>query len=210
VEYPRDVWRLRNLGIHHRRATISFKKIPQPWLKDLAKRWARWQLTTGLGPGSVGDGTRALARFGAFLAAGPAPAGGLADVDRPLLERYLADLHAAMAGRACHGYHVGALGAFLRAVRRHHFDDTLPPDAMLFPEDYPKPGKRLPRALAEHIMAQVEQPASLDRWDNPAYQLITLILIRCGLRITDAARVSFDCIVCDADGAPYCATTTTR
>ena len=35
-------------------------------------------------------------------------------------------------------------------------------------------------------MAQVEDPASLGRWDNPAYQLITLILIRCGLRVSDA------------------------
>ena len=52
-------------------------------------------------------------------------------------------------------------------------------------------------------MAQVEQPGNLDRWDNPAYRLITLILMRCGLRVSDAAKLPFDCIACDADGAPY-------
>ena len=52
-------------------------------------------------------------------------------------------------------------------------------------------------------MAQVEQPANLARQDNPAYRLITLILIRCGLRISDALGLAFDCIVTDADGAPY-------
>ena len=52
-------------------------------------------------------------------------------------------------------------------------------------------------------MTQVEAPANLDRWDNPAYQLITLILIRCGLRITDAVRIGDDCIAFDADGSPY-------
>jgi hypothetical protein len=52
-------------------------------------------------------------------------------------------------------------------------------------------------------MAQVEQPANLDRWDNPTYRLVTLILIRCGLRVTDAARLPIDCVVTDADGANY-------
>ena len=31
----------------------------------------------------------------------------------------------------------------------------------------------------------------------------TLILIRCGLRVTDALKLAFDCLVTDADGAPY-------
>jgi hypothetical protein len=52
-------------------------------------------------------------------------------------------------------------------------------------------------------MAQVEQPASLARQDNPAYRLITLILIRCGLRISSATGLAFDCTATDADGAPY-------
>ena len=74
---------------------------------------------------------------------------------------------------------------------------------MIFPEDYPRPAERLPRALAGHVMAQVEDPANLARQDNPAYRLITLILIRCGLRITDATAIPSGCVVRDADGAPY-------
>ena len=34
---------------------------------------------------------------------------------------------------------------------------------MIFREDYPRKPARLPRALAEHIMAQVEDPANLGR-----------------------------------------------
>ena len=52
-------------------------------------------------------------------------------------------------------------------------------------------------------MAQVERPASLARQGNPAYRLITVILIRCGLRISSAVTLAFDCVVTDADGAPY-------
>jgi integrase len=61
----------------------------------------------------------------------------------------------------------------------------------------------LPRALAAHVMAQVEDPANLDRWDQPDCRLITLVLIRCGLRVSSATGLAFDCTVTDADGAPY-------
>ena len=36
-----------------------------------------------------------------------------------------------------------------------------------------------------------------------AYRLITIILMRCGLRISDATGLPYDCAVQDADGAPY-------
>ena len=203
VEYPRDRWRLRNLGVDGETATISFAGIPQPWLADLAKRWARWRLASGTGPSSVALGVRALARFAVFLASPPAGVDALAQIDRAVIERYLADLGAEFGGRKSHGEHIGALSSFVRAVRQHGWASTLPATAAFFPGDYPRRGKKLPRALAGHVMAQVEQPGNLDRWDNPAYRLITLILMRCGLRVSDAARLPFDCIACDADGAPY-------
>ena len=74
---------------------------------------------------------------------------------------------------------------------------------MFFPEDYPKREERLPRALAEHVMAQLEHPDNLARFADPAHRLITIILMRCGLRITDAVRLRADCVVADAEGAPY-------
>jgi hypothetical protein len=52
-------------------------------------------------------------------------------------------------------------------------------------------------------MAQIEDPANLARFTNPAYRLATLILIRAGLRVTDALSLPRDCLVTDADGAPY-------
>ena len=203
IEYPRDVWRLRNLGIDRPAATLTIEPISQPWLRELTKRWARWQLTTGLSAGTVSSGVRALTRFSDFLTRQPASTDGLAQVDRPLLERYLACLHAELGGRKCHPQHLGALNGFLTATRQHRWDDTLPADAMLFPEDYPKRARGLPRALAEHVMAQLDQPANLGQWNNPGYRLITLILMRCGLRISDATKIPFDCVVTDADGAPY-------
>jgi ferredoxin len=52
-------------------------------------------------------------------------------------------------------------------------------------------------------MTQVESPANLDRWTSPEGRLITLILIHCGLRATDACTLAFDCLIHDGQGAPY-------
>jgi integrase len=202
-EYPRDTWRLRRLGITGTKyATLRFGGIGQPWLKDLAKRWTRWRISTGLSMSACYHGLRAITRFSTFAA--HAGLQGLHQADRELLERYLASLHSELGGnpRALKES-VGELNTFLLAIRRHRWDPSLPATAMFFPEDYPKQGEPLPRALAAHIMAQAEDPANLDRWGNPAYRLITVILIRCGLRISSAAGLPWDCVVTDDDGAPY-------
>ncbi len=201
AEYPRDAWQMHRLGFEGR-TVLDFSRIPQQQLKDLAKRWIRWRLGAGLGLQSGGLlPLRVLARLAAFLQdRGITGADG---ISRAVLEDYLADLHAGMAGRQVHGAHVSALGLFLTAVRQHGWAPDLPADAMLFPGDQPPRIDLLPRALAGHVMAQVEQPANLARQDNPAYRLATLILIRCGLRISDALKLPFDCTVADDAGAPY-------
>jgi site-specific recombinase XerD len=203
VEYQRDVWRLRELGVKAKVAHILFDRIPQLWLKALAKRWARWRLSTGLGAESVTAGTRAITYFAEFLALPAVRVDRLGQVDRPLLEHYLAYLHGEYAGRTVHRNLIGQLNLFFLAIRQHGWDNTLPTNAMLFPEDFPRQDERLPRALSEVVMTQLEQPANLSKWKNPAYRLTTLILMRCGLRITDTVRLAHDCIVRDADDAPY-------
>jgi integrase len=204
VEYPRGKWRLRNLGIPPGKqvATIDFTPVRQPWLAAWAKRWCRWRLSAGVSPGNASHGIRAIRRFSAFLSAS-APSSGPGSIDRPLLERYLADLAASLSLASRQG-HISELSQFFRDTRRHGWDNgSLPAAAVFYPEDYPKLGQRLPRSVAAHVMAQVENPANLDRWDNPAYRLITVILIRCGLRISSAVSLPWDCTVTDPDGAPY-------
>ena len=201
AEYPRDAWQMHRLGFEGRNV-LDFSGIPQQDLKDLAKRWIRWRLSTGLGLEAGGcRPLRFLTRLARFLhARGITGADG---IGRAVLEDYLAGLHSAVGGRPEHGAHVSIIGLFLTAVRQHGWAPGLPPDAMLFPGDQPPRTELLPRALAGHVMAQVEQPGNLARQENPAYRLATLILIRCGLRVSDALRLPFDCVTADDAGAPY-------
>ena len=103
-------------------------------------------------------GTVAVSRFGQFLADPKVQVERLGQVDRPLLERYLAHLHTELAGRTVHRHMIGQLNLFFTAIRQHRWDDTLPTTAMFFPEDFPKLGQWLPRALSEQVMAQLERP----------------------------------------------------
>jgi len=200
AEYPRDVWQMRRLGFDGNR-TLRFTGIPQPGLAELAKRWVRWRLSAGLGLEAGGARpVLAITRFARFLA--DIGVQRIGEIDRAVLERYLGDLRRE-PGAQRQGTHVGLLNGFFAAIRQHCWDSGLPADAMFFTEDCPKREERLPRALAEQVMTQLENPGNLDRFDDPAYRLITIILMRCGLRITDALRLQADCLVTDADGAPY-------
>jgi integrase len=203
-EFPRDVWELRRLGLNGNAARLRFDRIPQPWLRELGKRWVRWRLSTGLSVAQAVIDVLALTRLAAFLAGSGVPAERLVDLSRAVLERYLAHLAASGRPAKSRGKDLSSLSAFLTAIRQHHWDASLPASAVIYREDYPKPDHDpLARALAEQVMAQVEQPANLDRFPEPACRLVTVIMIRAGLRIGDATRLALDCLVRDVGAASY-------
>ena len=185
------------------RKRLRFDGIPQPWLRQLAKRFARWRLSIGRSPIQTYIDVQAVTRLARFLDSPPVNVTSLAGIDRAILERYLADLATDPRALRSRSRDISSLGAFLDAIRRHQWDRDLPASAAFYPDDFPKPEKRLPRGLAEHIMAQVEHPANLDRWNDPGSRLLTVILMRCGLRVGDATKIAFDCVIRDDDGAPY-------
>ena len=211
TEYSRDVWRLARLpGLTLapdqaaiRDSCLRLDRITQPWLRELAKRWLRLRLSSGLAVTTVYLDTQALTVFSAFLAAVAPEIQALAGIGRPLLERYLAWLATQPGGKRLREKRLGPLQALFRDIRRYGWDDTLPATAMFFAEDFPKIDRGLPRALAEHVMAQVELPANLDRWNSPERRLMTLIMIRGGLRLASVTTVGFDCLRHDGQAAPY-------
>ena len=129
AEFDRDVWQMRRLGFTGNQR-LTFTPITQPWLRELVKRWLRWRLDTGLGLPVASRGLLALTRFAMFCDRTGVTT--LAGIDRPVLERYLADLHAELAGSQRHGDHIGQLNMFLHAVRQHHWDDSLPATALVY------------------------------------------------------------------------------
>ncbi|MEG8184613.1 site-specific integrase [Nocardia terpenica] len=208
VEYPRDIWRLHLLpgvdigpGRPTQRVHLRFDWISQPWLRDLGKRWLRMRLSSGLSASTTKAGADALTWFSRFLT--QVGVDTLAQVDRPLLERHLAWVNSGPGGLGVKKVRIGQLNTFLQAIRRHGWDDTLPGTAAFFPGDTPPIPEKINRRLAEYVMAQIESADTLARWPDPAGRLVTLILIHCGLRISSALALEFDCLLHDGQGAPY-------
>lgn len=134
VEFPRDVWRLRNLGINGPNARLRFDRIGQPWLKALAKRWLRLRLSNGLSGTQAARDVTAVTVFAEFLASSPLPVTRLADVDRDVLERYLAYLATHRTPDVAIAA-IGSLNSLLQAIRQHRWDEALPTTAVFFADD---------------------------------------------------------------------------
>ena len=199
AEYPREVWQLRRLG-HPGNPTLDFTLIGQPWLRQATKRWTRQRLATGVGLEAVRRGLTALTRLAGYLQ--QARIDVPQDLTRAVLEAYLADLSTGVPTAQRRQVHISQLRGFLEAVRQRGWA-PLDPTAALFTDDNPPRPQRGPRAVAEQVMAQLETPTAIAVWPDPAGALITLILIRCGLRVGDATRLPYDCLVTDAKSAPY-------
>ena len=199
AEYPREVWQLRRLG-HPGNLTLDFTRIAQPWLREATKRWTRQRLATGVGLEAVRRGLTAVTRLAGYLQQARIDAPQA--LTRVVLEGYLADLSTGVPTAHRRQVHIGQLRGFLEAVRQRGWA-PLDPTAALFTDDNPPRPQRGPRAVAEHVMAQLEAPTAIAAWPDPAGAVITLILIRCGLRVGDATRLSYDCLVTDPKGAPY-------
>ena len=118
----------------------------------------RWRLSTGLClEAGGGRPVVVITRFARFLA--DIGIDRIGQIDRSVLERYLADLRGDPAFTTQRrGAHIGLLNRFFATIRQHRWDAALPADALFFTEDYPKRVERLPRALAEHVMAQLRAP----------------------------------------------------
>ena len=95
-----------------------------------------------------------------------------------------------LAGRQRHGDRTSARSTRSCTRSASNAGTTrCPARAVFYPEDYPARTERPPRALAEQVMAQVEHPDNLDRLAQPRPPAAPrLILMRCGLRVTDALR----------------------
>jgi hypothetical protein len=96
-----DTWPVQRLDIggryrHQPVRRIYFAEIEPGWLKALAKRWARWRLTTVTkSPASIAVSTSSLRRFTSWLANRGEPLETPAGITRRVLEDYRARAHAA-------------------------------------------------------------------------------------------------------------------
>jgi integrase len=208
-QYPREVWDLRVLRLDRGVRYLRFDQITQGWLREAVKRWCRWRLSRGLAPSTVNHDRNAcrilsehLTRVGGHIGGGDAPPAALT---RSVLESWFARLRIDYPDPTTRAHIIGSVATLLHDLQRHGWEPDLPRDARIYPDDAPRRGPGKPRWVAEHLMRQLEAPASLAAFPSPDGAVLLQIIISCGLRLGDARRLPWDCIVRDAAHAPYLA-----
>lgn len=198
-EYPRDVWQMRRLGYPHAHRVIRFDRIRQPWLRELAKHYVKYRLSVGLSPVHV---TRDLAAIDTLAAALPGRDAGPRSLTRAALEHWIALQRQSQVTPKKIAGDMSSVATFLRVARRFDWEPDLPPSADIYREDFPKQPQYAARFLPDMVMAQVEHPDNLARFTDDECRLITLIMIRAGVRVGGVVRLELNCLAYDGDG-PY-------
>ncbi len=120
---------------HQPARRIYFADVEPAWLRELAKRWARWRISTGTkSPASVAVSTSSLRRFTSWLADRDALPVTPAQVTRSLLEDYRAHVHTLPVSAGRRSGLLTALKVFLDDVRLHDSAPGLPANATYYGE----------------------------------------------------------------------------
>lgn len=92
-EYPLDTWHLDRVG-HAATgvARITFTPIAHPWLRHLAKQWARHRLSIGINPAGVRRGIGVLAQFSTHLDGLAHPPRSTDDLTRAMVQHWCDNL----------------------------------------------------------------------------------------------------------------------
>lgn len=179
--------------------TIDWGRIPQPWLRDAAKRWARLRVTT-LTLGVISNDARRLARFANYLAS-QTTVRWPRDLTRPKLEAYLAHIAIELPATERDGT-VSSLRMFL--------DDAadlgmleLRRDVRVRRGDHNRRKELVPRFLPEPIMAVLERRESLAMLEDNGLRNLVQVLIGTGRRAKELLRLPMHCVETGPDGDPY-------
>ena len=201
--YGADAWQASELGVAaaRGRGAVSFTGVAQPWLREGVKRWARQRLATGCAFNTIRSGALAFKRFSSFFGCCQPPVQHPQDIDRALLEGYLAWLAPLPLAESTKALSRVFLRAFLQENLRYHWVPTIPAEATLYPEELSSRRHTLPRFIPEFVMGQLESEENLAQLRAP-YRSLVVLIAETGLRAGDACALPFDPMLTDSAGWP--------
>ncbi|MDQ6783981.1 MAG: site-specific integrase [Actinomycetota bacterium] len=195
-----DRWNVRRVkpGTMRSSFCIDWSEIPQPWLREAAKRWGRVRMATRTAKTTHRD-SKGLIDFALFLHHHTSVTSS-GDISRREIEAYVSHLnaHASDQQRASR---LGTVRLFLRNAREQELLD-LQANATVRLNDFPRPKGAVPRFLSEPVMAVLEAPESLALLPPWCHNFIR-VLIGTGRRASEACTLDFNSLVEGPDGEPY-------
>lgn len=201
--YGADSWQACELGVAaaRGRGAVSFERIDAPWLRGAVKSWARQRLAAGCAFNTICAGALAFKRFSSFLACCRPPVTDPQDIDRALLERYLAWLRPLPLAEGTKALSRVFLRAFLEENRRYRWLPTIAAEATIYPEELSSRRHTLPRFIPELVMGQLESKENLAQLRMP-YRSLVVLIAETGRRAGDACALPFDPLLADSTAWP--------
>jgi integrase len=201
--YAADAWRAEELGVPAARGRggVSFTRIDPPWLREATKRWAQHRLATSCAFGTIRLDAFAIQRFSQFLAQHEPPVLHPEQIDRGLLERFLAWLAPLPLADSTKTQIRSHLRTLLEDNRRHGWIPAVPVEAVIYQDELSSRRHSLPRFIPEYVMGQLEDEDNLGRL-RPPFRPLVVLITETGLRATDACTLPFDPVLTDSAGWP--------
>ena len=203
-----DRWPLRELphsDLHStvRAGSVLFSGIPQPWLKEAAKRWTRARLLRGGAPTTMHNYVQHVSTFGVWLADRAPAVSSPAQVTRAVLEDWLLAVRSSGLAPASQAARVTAVRLFLD----EQWDDGLaglPRTAVIHAGEVPhNRSRRLPRGIEALVFDQFIDPANLAVLPCEQHRTVILLLAFTGLRVSSVVTLPRDALQIGSDNHPY-------
>ena len=203
-----DRWPLREMphsDLHStvRAGSILFAGIPQPWLKEAAKRWARARLLAGGAPSTMSHYVQHVRAFSVWLADRAPAVSSPAQLTRAVLEDWMLAIRSS-------GLAAGSKAARVTAVRlflEEQWQDGLaglPRTAVIHVGEVPhNRSRRLPRGIEAPVFDQFIDPANLALLPCDQHRTVILLLAFTGLRVSSIVTLPRDAVVIGSDNHPY-------
>ena len=179
----------------------AWAQIPAPMAATMHRFLA--QRATIVRPSTLARDDRALRHFGLFLVEHDPALERIAQLRREHIEAFKAHLatrpllrYGNRRGNVLHKHTISnylcALAAFFDRLTECG-DDDRPPTRLLFPGDYPRPDRPLPRFLDDPSAAKLLAAARDDQ--DVFTRLVVELLARTGLRLGELRRLAIDAVV---------------
>lgn len=202
AEWEKDTWDRRKLNLPSDKVNptqyeylVSFKGIPNPYFRELTKRYCKLKLNT-VSFSFVSDIAGRLKEFFTFLDVNYKSITRLNQITRKVIEHYLIELNQSGLSPSTLTGKISVLDSFFTTIQKFEWEDT-PSRVLIYQEDYPKVPKAKPRFIDEYVLEQLN--SHLD--ELPTY-IATMVMIiqECGMRISELCTLKKGCLLEDKEG----------
>ena len=201
-EYDKKIWDVYKLGFENKdngaskNRWLDFGELQYSYFYDAAKRFIRYKLAL-VSPRTCDAKLLAIKKFKAYLFSNY-PRIQASEINREIIINYLGYLSSLDISEGHRHRLIADLRDFFEIGFREKWLNTTG-NKLIYNDDLPKYKRNYsPKYIPEKVIEQIIE--NIKYVKKPFYGRMFLILIECGMRISELCQIRFDCIKQDSRG----------